>query len=170
MASDPPGDSPKYPCERIAYCFRTYERMVAQEDAPRASRLHMQFNLLFSSSEYSDLTIRTRDGGELKVHKAIVCTTCAFFKNALKNGFKESKTGLIEMPNDPPHAVRALVQYCYHHEYPMSKDIFIHVEVHIAATTYMLAGLKRLAWARFIAELRSRNHNGGDISKLVTLV
>lgn len=42
---------------------------------------------LLETEEYSDLVVRCGNV-ELKVHKAVVCTGCEFFKGAVEGGFK----------------------------------------------------------------------------------
>ncbi|KAK0621094.1 hypothetical protein DIS24_g11451 [Lasiodiplodia hormozganensis] len=66
----------------------------------------------------TDVTIRLSDGTELRAHREVLEGQSAFFRNALKPGtFKESFTGVISLPNDPPQAVRAMIEFFYMFRY-----------------------------------------------------
>ncbi len=51
-------------------------------------------NNLFSSSKYSDLTVRCGPD-EYKVHRSILCLRSEFFAAACDGGFKVSKNGVL---------------------------------------------------------------------------
>ncbi|KAL0258081.1 hypothetical protein SLS55_007252 [Diplodia seriata] len=72
------------------------------------------------SGVFSDVTLILRDGSELTCHR-ILLRSCDFFKNALEpGGFQESLTRIIDMKNDPPQAVRKVVEYLYTGDYSLS--------------------------------------------------
>lgn len=72
-----------------------------------------------------------------KVHKAVVCTQCPYFANAVKDGrwlvsclpgqrlsyllttSQEGQTGVISLPSENHAAVKALVEYLYKAEYSL---------------------------------------------------
>ncbi|EOD49414.1 putative btb poz domain protein [Neofusicoccum parvum UCRNP2] len=104
------------------------------------------------AGEYSDLTIRLSNGEELKGHRIILCTHCEFFANAVKNGnFKEGQTGVIEMKNDPPGAVKKLIEYLYTEDYKIDQHMNVPMklaadaEVYAVAVIYMVPELVKLA-------------------------
>ncbi|KAF4541476.1 BTB/POZ domain containing protein [Lasiodiplodia theobromae] len=71
----------------------------------------------------TDVTIRLSDGTELRAHREVLEGQSAFFRNALKPGtFKESFTGVISLPNDPPQAVRAMIEFFYMFRYTVPSD------------------------------------------------
>ncbi|KAH7031950.1 hypothetical protein B0J12DRAFT_681154 [Macrophomina phaseolina] len=71
----------------------------------------------------SDLTIRLRDGQELKVHRLVVSSGSEFFANAIKNGdFMEGRTGTINLQDDPPEAVACMIEYLYTGAYSVGKQ------------------------------------------------
>ncbi|KAL1633427.1 hypothetical protein SLS58_011087 [Diplodia intermedia] len=71
------------------------------------------------SGVFSDVTLILSDGSELTCHR-IMLRSCDFFKNALEpGGFQESLTGIIDMKNDPPRAVRRVVEYLYTGDYSL---------------------------------------------------
>ncbi|KAL1627686.1 hypothetical protein SLS56_006218 [Neofusicoccum ribis] len=104
------------------------------------------------AGEYSDLTIRLSNGEELKGHRIILCTHCEFFANAVKHGnFKEGQTGVIEMKNDPPGAVKKLIEYLYTEDYKIDQHMNVPMklaadaEVYAVAIIYMVPELVKLA-------------------------
>ncbi|KAF4541479.1 BTB/POZ domain containing protein [Lasiodiplodia theobromae] len=105
---------------------------------------------ILHSGAYSDMKIRLSDETEIACHRAIVCERCDFFKNALQSGFKETHSGVIEMFDDPPEAVRALVSYLYTADYPdnglIDQDLVLfHMGVYTIAATYLVEGLANVA-------------------------
>ncbi|KAK8205049.1 hypothetical protein IWZ01DRAFT_559536 [Phyllosticta capitalensis] len=111
------------------------------------------------SGQYSDLTIVDRAGRRWQVHKVIVCSECEFFANAIKGGFKEAETGVIELPNDDPAAVRALLEYIYAKDYnpiraaELNYILMFHVEVYIIGEIYNMPDLKDLAFDHIVSML-----------------
>ncbi|KAK8230737.1 hypothetical protein HDK64DRAFT_255878 [Phyllosticta capitalensis] len=106
---------------------------------------------------HSDVIVRDRDGAEWKVHKLIVTKTCEFFKNALSGSFRESRRNVVEMPNDDPAAVKALLEYLYVEDYSIVEDtprkpevLLQHLEVYIIGQIYVIPGLQDLAYRRFV--------------------
>lgn len=63
---------------------------IAEYAKPKAERetrqLTFYLHSLYKSGEYSDMTIKLRDGTELQCHRSILCSQCSFFENALKPG------------------------------------------------------------------------------------
>ncbi|KKY13980.1 putative btb poz domain protein [Diplodia seriata] len=101
-----------------------------------------------TSLKNSDMTIKLSDGTELQCHRNIVCSQCSFFAKALEPGrFKESYTGVVKLPNDPPEAVTALIEFLYTSSYTISKNldradqVLFHAEVYEVAKIYDLDDL-----------------------------
>ncbi|KAK8155126.1 hypothetical protein BKA80DRAFT_338100 [Phyllosticta citrichinensis] len=123
---------------------------------------HLQaLSKTFSSYGRSDLTIRTNDGGEFRVHKNVVCRKCEFFDNAVNGPFKEAASGIVEMPNDPPTAIAATLQFLYEDRYecfvdkdqPSSTRWRFHLDAYIAATILNIPELKNYAKCQFTGTL-----------------
>lgn len=76
-------------------------------------------------------------------------------KNASTNWQQEGKTGLIEMPNDDPDALKALLEWCYSNTFTIPKvevvrdHVLFHLEVYIIAETYGVAALATKAMEEF---------------------
>lgn len=80
---------------------------------------------LFKSSEYSDLTITSRDK-TFKVHKALVCSRSKYFQSACKQGvWKEGQNAAIDLQKDEgipvqvddPTLLEYMLQYLYGRDY-----------------------------------------------------
>lgn len=103
---------------------------------------------LYAEEDYKDLTIIC--GSErIRVHKAIVCSRCDFFKAACKkSSYKESRDSVIDLSADGedavgshPSVVRLMIEYLYTSNYdvPLSKRQ-CHRET-AQANTYDRSGL-----------------------------
>ena len=77
---------------------------------------HTTFKDLLANGQYSDLVI-TCHGDTYNVHKAIVCSRSGFFERADRFPGKEHEEGKVDLPEDDPRAINALVQYLYEGEY-----------------------------------------------------
>ncbi|KAK0621095.1 hypothetical protein DIS24_g11456 [Lasiodiplodia hormozganensis] len=103
------------------------------------------------SDKFSDMKVRLSNGEEINCHRVIVCARCQFFDNALKdNRFREGQTGVIDMPNDRPHAIKALLEFCYKGGYTVSSDLdlsdklLFQVDVMNVAAIYKMETLENI--------------------------
>ncbi|KAF5006209.1 hypothetical protein FDECE_7368 [Fusarium decemcellulare] len=137
------------------------------------------FNKALNSADaYSHLTIKCGDK-QHRVHKALVCTRSPFFAKACSGPFKESQTNVINLVDDDPEAVDAMISYLYYGSYPKvdpevprprvsesrgywSADTFgedtiglqaqylpLHAKVYALAEKYHIPDLKALAALNF---------------------
>ena len=67
---------------------------------------------LLKTGQYSDLTL-TCGNTTFRVHKAVVCPKCKFFKACLKGGFVEATTSDIKMEETQPGILAAALVYLY---------------------------------------------------------
>ncbi|KAI0425897.1 BTB/POZ protein [Xylaria sp. FL1042] len=81
-----------------------------------SKELLTSFKQLYANGEYSDLII-TCYGKQYQVHKAIVCPRSDFFAAACRGDMKEARTGIIDLPDDDPQIIDAMVHYFYHLDY-----------------------------------------------------
>jgi hypothetical protein len=61
------------------------------------------------------------------VHKKVLCGQSDFFEKACEGGFKEASSGVIDLTDDDPDAVKAMVQFCYTVNY--AYDTGLHAKV-----------------------------------------
>ncbi|QDS69513.1 hypothetical protein FKW77_007309 [Venturia effusa] len=100
---------------------------------------------LRTNDEYADVTI-TCKGTAVHVHKATICPQSLFFRNACKkDSFMEGKTGVIDLPEDEPLAVQALLDFLYTANYVEDQDALLHAQVYTLAEKYGLETLRTLA-------------------------
>ncbi|KAM4063738.1 BTB/POZ domain-containing protein [Hirsutella rhossiliensis] len=72
---------------------------------------------LYATSEYLDCTITCGDY-ELRVHKAVTSPRSSFFRAAFAHDMQERATGIVNLEDDDPEAVKSMVYYLYHLDYP----------------------------------------------------
>ncbi|PIA96380.1 hypothetical protein CB0940_10869 [Cercospora beticola] len=114
---------------------------------------------LFGDDRYTDLTILCSEH-KWRVHKAIVCTRCEFFAKAVDDGFQEAGAGVIDLPNDHPNAIAAMLRFLYTDEYDDAAHLLsvasekeehewtilpMHIRVYQMAHKYELPKLADLA-------------------------
>ncbi|OIW22532.1 hypothetical protein CONLIGDRAFT_587322, partial [Coniochaeta ligniaria NRRL 30616] len=80
---------------------------------------------LYKDGKYSDLTIVCGES-TYRAHKAVLCTRSQFFAKACDGAFQEASTGVIDLSQDDPQAVKMMMHYFYHLDYP-------HVAMHESA-------------------------------------
>ncbi|KAF9640940.1 putative btb poz-like protein [Lasiodiplodia theobromae] len=104
------------------------------------------------SDKFSDMKVRLSNGEEINCHRVIVCGQCQFFDNALKEDrFREGQTGAVDMSNDFPQAVKALLEFCYKGGYTVdtnldtSDKLLFHVDVMNVAAVYNVEALENVA-------------------------
>jgi hypothetical protein len=71
----------------------------------------------YQDGRYSDLEIACGDTS-YHVHRVIVCSLSPFFAHVCSGSFQEAPLGVISLPNDDPTAVRLMMHYFYHLDYP----------------------------------------------------
>ncbi|RDI83852.1 hypothetical protein Vi05172_g6278 [Venturia inaequalis] len=109
---------------------------------------------LLGSDEFSDMTITCKDGKIFKVHRAVISSQSKFFYNACTKDFKEKKDANIDLSEQDPEAVEALLEYLYKCDYTrLTKDnasaLVLHVHVYQLADMYDIAELKEVAAGLF---------------------
>ncbi|KAK4498351.1 hypothetical protein PRZ48_011009 [Zasmidium cellare] len=113
----------------------------------------------YGSGKYSDLTVRTPER-DFKVHRMVVCEQCQFFEAALKHGWEESNTSVIEV-KESAAAMDIVFRSMYGQSLPFlpsRKDnqatleekgtpdnFYLALDVLVAADKYLLDGLSAAA-------------------------
>ena len=83
----------------------------------------------FDPAESTDLKLKC--GSEVfNVHKKVLCGQSKFFANACKDGFKEASSGVIDLSEDDPIAIKAMLQYCYTADYAHGTALHAGVSDH----------------------------------------
>lgn len=100
----------------------------------------------FGTAGFTDLQLKSRSE-TFNVHKKVLCSRSEFFGKACKGGFKEASSGVIDLSEDDPEAVKAMLQFCYTTDY--TYDTALHAKVYAIAEKYNIKPLKDLARTKF---------------------
>ncbi|KAI1946633.1 hypothetical protein LOZ53_005262 [Ophidiomyces ophidiicola] len=112
---------------------------------------HVQ--LYFEESILTDTTL-TCKGARFEVHRFVLACHSEFFLNAFRSEWNEAKPGTMDLSEDEPGIIQALVEYVYHLDYtcfPDTGDIYtllFHAKVFKLADKYDIYHLRKLALAR----------------------
>jgi hypothetical protein len=89
------------------------------------------------------------------VHRFVLFLHSDVLAAACSRNFKEATTGTVDLSDDNPDSVDALVQYCYKLDYGLpqlsliSNEFLFHLQVCIVADKYDIAPLQTLATHKF---------------------
>ncbi|KAB2569425.1 hypothetical protein DBV05_g11899 [Lasiodiplodia theobromae] len=107
----------------------------------------------FATGEFSDMKIKC--GATVHaVHRIVVCSQSQFFANAMnqEHGFKEAQTNTVELNDDHPVTVKAMLDYMYLEKYSdlgfgdkLEERISLHIDVYAIADKLDIGGLRRHA-------------------------
>ncbi|KAK5124145.1 hypothetical protein LTR85_001848 [Meristemomyces frigidus] len=114
---------------------------------------------LHNDSTFSDFTIVCRDRS-WRVHRVFLSFHSSVLAKACKSGFQEAAEQKINLSEDDPHCIDALVFYFYKLEYakPPSgfSPLYFHVQMCILADKYDVAALKGMACKHFGVEAKEK--------------
>jgi len=117
-------------------------------------QLSQDFGLLFTSSEYADITIVCGDK-TFKCHKIILASRSPVFKTMFDADMKEKEAGSVEIKNMTPEVLENMLKYIYTSEAP---DIdTLTQELFAAAEQYQLEKLKELCEAKLCSKIEVAN-------------
>ncbi|OJJ35967.1 hypothetical protein ASPWEDRAFT_172752 [Aspergillus wentii DTO 134E9] len=119
---------------------------------------------LFRSSKYTDVTIRT-DDGEYKVHKLVLCAQSEYFNRLFDGNWRESNQNTIELKDDKPEAVKAMIHSMYGLDYATvcaNDSPSFHASVCCVADKYLMDELKTQARAKYDLAVRKCLMEMGD--------
>ncbi|KAK5165452.1 Kelch-like protein 10 [Saxophila tyrrhenica] len=118
---------------------------------------------LSKSAKLSDIKIRCGDR-EWPAHRAILCVRSEYFDKALSGALKEATENTIELHDDHPNAVHAMLEWFYsgNYSYCQTHSIFeLCVLVHDVANRHLLDDLKMCALEAFSdSEINPSNIEG----------
>ena len=117
-------------------------------------------NSLWNKTTFSDVTIRF-SGNEVRCHKAVLCTASEYFEALCgpQSKFIESERTTIELYEDDPIALEAVLRYIYNFSYTEIVHRLgdfhanTHVNVIMAAKKYLLPKLASDALVALEAEI-----------------
>lgn len=128
----------------------------------------------FNLTEPSNFKVKLKSEA-FDVHKEILAKHCVFFDNAGNGPFKEASTGIIDLCDDDPDAMKAVLQFCYTGDYTPGTAmhakvrtfslqptiIFWHLKVYALAEKYNMKELKDKALLKFedAAELELKSQS-----------
>ncbi|KAL2349830.1 hypothetical protein BJ546DRAFT_604519 [Cryomyces antarcticus] len=126
----------------------------------------------FDSTQYSDLKIRCSDGREIKAHRVVLSSQSPVFAAACRGPFREASSGVIDLDDDVPYAVHAMLHWFYHFDYGYdSKARETPASIHVEATAPDDKGKPQLD--QHIDKKQKADHQAGktqvksDVSPLV---
>ncbi|OJD32335.1 btb poz domain protein [Diplodia corticola] len=110
----------------------------------------------FNSETFSDVDVVCANDDAYKCHRLVLSQSPVLAK-ALdpQLGFKESTRGVIELNNDDPSAVKAMLEFLYTFDYTdpngadYSKILLFDAEMYALGEIYAISSLKKLAKKRF---------------------
>ena len=130
----------------------------------------LDLSRFYANKDYSDITVKF---GERAVpcHKFILCERSEYFKTAcgLDAKFKEGVNGVIELQDDDPDAVEAILRFIYTGGYRVAdrwEDAVFHLNVSVAANKYFLDDLNITAHMNFLATAKAVT----EVAKIVAIM
>ena len=149
-----------------------------------AVRIKLTTSSVFNRDLLCDVTIKF-GARQIKCHRLILCNVSDYF-NAIcgqNSRWKEANSGVIELKDNDPDAVEAMLRYIYGFDYPtiektMTKttDVTFHLNVYITANQYMLRELRGLARGALLREIRAiethcqQTHDAKKVFKVIQLL
>ncbi|RMX76633.1 hypothetical protein D0869_10544 [Hortaea werneckii] len=125
------------------------------------------------TGEYSDMTI-TCSGRTWQVHKVVVCSQCPFFAKAVTRRFKEACDSCIDLVDDDPSTVEAMLRWLYYASFeveefkpPSMSTILFLARSYTIADKYLLADFRTTAGQKLRAALMDRDWDVEDLLALI---
>lgn len=129
------------------------------------SQLMNNLTKFYKLGEHSDMTLKTKDGKEHKVHQIILRAQSRFFDRAFdsKSTWQETKLGEMELFNDAPENIQAMIDWMYSFSYEspahmtsrQARTLF-HVQMYAMGDIYDATPLKDLAARNFDTDVDHR--------------
>jgi hypothetical protein len=107
---------------------------------------------------------------EYKAHRLILAAQSTYFKKLFEKGYAEAKAGFIELKDDHPEAVEAMIDFFYNFELSLGGkrsaafggDLAIIANVYVVADKYGVADLNTTALRRFRRAMPTALLQGGE--------
>ncbi|KAK2777816.1 hypothetical protein FQN52_000823 [Onygenales sp. PD_12] len=148
--------------------FSDYEAGVT--NLAEVETLRGNLKKCLKTSQFTDLVIKTREK-EHKVHKIIICGQSTVFSRMLSGDWKEAKEGVVNLMDDHPTAVEAMINFMYTFKYHNKNEeewesTLFHFRVYEVAEKYSVAPLEFLAKEKVEEILES----GWDVEDFFQLI
>ncbi|KAL2864416.1 BTB/POZ protein [Aspergillus lucknowensis] len=115
----------------------------------------------FHASTFSDLTIVTRDQ-KFEVHKLIICGQSEYFSRLFNHNWKEVTENVIQLEDDDPRAIEAIIHFMYGFNYDSSgsdqgqtSPMLFNVNVYQIGDKYGVPKLKEQAKEKFMVAIKA---------------
>ncbi|ROV90513.1 hypothetical protein VMCG_09827 [Cytospora schulzeri] len=93
---------------------------------PAVEELKSSLGWLYSTGEFSDLQIVTRERVH-HVHKAVVCPRSSYLADACRHtASNDANNGIINVFQDDPKALDAVIHFFYNLDYPSDPSLLMH--------------------------------------------
>ncbi|KAI7527505.1 hypothetical protein KC331_g16295 [Hortaea werneckii] len=116
----------------------------------------------------------TCSGRTWQVHKVVVCSQCPFFAKAVTGRFKEACDSCIDLVDDDPSTVEAMLRWLYYASFeveeskpPGMSTILFLARSYTIADKYLLADFRITAGQKLRAALMDRDWDVEDLLALI---
>lgn len=75
--------------------------------------LNSHLSILFEKKKGTDLVLRSREGVEIEVHKAVLIARSEVFEAMFDHDTKEKKEKAIDLDDTETNVIREMVKFCY---------------------------------------------------------
>ncbi|GAB7342313.1 hypothetical protein MBLNU457_g0543t1 [Dothideomycetes sp. NU457] len=127
------------------------ESVIENDQAASKKKVKFDFEGFFKDQDFPDLTIKF-SGTEINAHRYLVGRKSSWFKMTCSGPFKEVQDRVIELHEDDPAAVRAMLLFLYDKPYAnacedASEDLLFFTRVFTIADKYDVDELKDVVTA-----------------------
>ncbi|KAI7232117.1 hypothetical protein KC330_g6066 [Hortaea werneckii] len=139
---------------------------MSQDNVPS---LEEALHNCFETGEYAHMTI-TCGSRIWRVHKVVVCSRVPFFAKAVAGKFKEARDSCIDLMDDDPGAVDAMLRWLYcgtfHQQLDVGEVLFL-ARCYKIADKYLLADFRTTAGQELRAALVACKWDVKDLLALI---
>lgn len=123
-------------------------------------------SLLSSPLDFSDFKIIAGET-EYEVHRVVLSAHSGYFNRLFRSKFKEADEREVTLRDDPPLAVKAMIQYFYRFSYDAwtTGHLLHHSTIFTLADKYEIAALKELACQNFASATHSFVFSADTLAK-----
>lgn len=101
------------------------------------------------ADKFTDFTLKIKDGGKLKVHKIMLCSSSEVFKEMLGSDMKERRENQVNLELDDDKALKAFVAILYLSDVNFEVEFDTVLQCYLVFHMYMMQR-QMLACSRYI--------------------